>query len=119
MLYLAWSKNIGVTMTFSHIHERHTRVAAVGYNAFAGLQEYLLIGVTSMSSGEKEDLLEKLNDMRSAMRLSLIDVDLEIQVYSDDGWRIRDILGHIATWDREVTKSLRAFRAGSEYFIPS
>jgi len=71
-----------------------------------------------MSSGEKEGLLEKLNYMRSATRLSLKDVNLEMQVYSDDGWSIRDILGHIATWDREVTKSLRAFRAGSEYFIP-
>jgi len=71
-----------------------------------------------MSSGEKEDLLEKLNGTRSATHLSLKDVNLETLVYSDDGWRIRDILGHIATWDREVTKSLRAFQAGSEYFIP-
>ena len=31
---------------------------------------------------------------------------------------IRDILGHIATWDREVTKSLRAFLTGTEYIIP-
>jgi hypothetical protein len=39
-------------------------------------------------------------------------------VYRDTDWRIRDILGHITTWDREVTKSLRAFLAGTEYVIP-
>ena len=41
-----------------------------------------------------------------------------MRVYEDAEWRIRDILGHIATWDREVSKSLGAYRNGTEYFIP-
>jgi hypothetical protein len=71
-----------------------------------------------MSVGDNDDLLEKLIETRSATRALLKDVDPEMRVYTDPEWRIRDILGHIATWDRQVAKSLRAFRAGTEYFIP-
>jgi hypothetical protein len=71
-----------------------------------------------MSGSMKDDLLKKLTDSHSATRALLMGVDLEIRVYTDTDWRIRDILGHIATWDRQVAKSLRAFNAGTEYSIP-
>jgi hypothetical protein len=71
-----------------------------------------------MTVGDKEYLLEKLTEALSATRAILKGVDLEMRVYTDTDWRIRDILGHITTWDREVTKSLRAFLAGTEYVIP-
>jgi hypothetical protein len=71
-----------------------------------------------MNVGSKDDLLKKLTDSHSATRTLLEGVDLELRVYSDTDWQIRDILGHIATWDREVSKSLRAFNAGTEYSIP-
>ncbi len=67
---------------------------------------------------DKDDLLKKLIDTRSATRALLKGADPEMRVYTDTEWRIRDILGHIATWDRQVAKSLRAFSAGTEYFIP-
>ena len=71
-----------------------------------------------MSVGDKKYLLEKLTEAHLATRAILKGVELEIRVYTDTDWRIRDILGHIATWDREVTKSLRAFLVGTEYVIP-
>lgn len=71
-----------------------------------------------MSVDVKAYLLEKLTEAHSATRAILEGVDLEMRVYTDTDWRIRDILGHITTWDREVTKSLRAFLAGTEYVIP-
>jgi hypothetical protein len=71
-----------------------------------------------MSVDVKRYLLEKLTEAHSATRAILKGVDLEIRVYTDTDWRIRDILGHITTWDREVTKSLRAFLAGTEHVIP-
>ena len=71
-----------------------------------------------MSVGDKEYLLEKLTEEYSATRAILEGVDLEMRVYTDTDWRIRDILGHITTWDRIVTKSLRAFLTGTEYVIP-
>ncbi|TET83532.1 MAG: DinB family protein [Anaerolineales bacterium] len=71
-----------------------------------------------MNDGMKDDLLKKLTDSHSATRAILKGVDPEIRVYTDTDWRIRDIIGHIATWDRQVAKSLRAFLAGTEYAIP-
>jgi len=52
-----------------------------------------------------------------AIRSKLNDVDLDMPVHKDSGWRVRDILGHIATWDLETARSINAYRAGSEYSI--
>jgi hypothetical protein len=71
-----------------------------------------------MSLEDKQRLLELLTRTHSATRATLEGIDLEMPVYPDSGWRIRDIIGHIATWDRQVAKSLRAFRVGNEYAIP-
>jgi hypothetical protein len=69
-------------------------------------------------NGVKNFLLNRLTETHSDILTILEGIDLELPVYTDSDWRIRDILGHIATWDREVTKSLRAFLDGTEYFIP-
>jgi len=71
-----------------------------------------------MNLDSKHYLLKRLAETHSAIRAVLEGVDLELRVYVDTGWRIRDILGHLATWDGEVTKSLRAFLARTEYVIP-
>jgi len=71
-----------------------------------------------MESSEKNYLLGRLDETHFAIKIILEGIDLELRVYTDTDWRIRDILGHIATWDREVTKSLRAFLAKIEYVIP-
>ncbi|HSG15378.1 MAG TPA: DinB family protein [Anaerolineae bacterium] len=71
-----------------------------------------------MTLNEKRRLLESLTQMHSATRETLEGIDLELPVYQDSGWRIRDIIGHIATWDRQVAMSLRAFRVGQEYALP-
>ena len=70
-----------------------------------------------MTAGEKERLLESLTESQSALRAAIEGIDPETRIYSEPSWQIRDILGHIATWDREVTKSLRAFLEGGEYAI--
>jgi hypothetical protein len=71
-----------------------------------------------MISDDKTYLLNRLSETHAAIQAILEGIDLELRVYSDTDWRVRDILGHIATWDREVTKSLRAFLDGDEYVIP-
>ena len=72
-----------------------------------------------MSVEEKKRLINSLTEAHLALRKMLDEVDLEMPVYKDSGWRVRDILGHVATWDREVAKSLNAYRAGSEYLTPN
>lgn len=71
-----------------------------------------------MTLEEKRRLIELLTQTHSTTREVLVGVDLDLRVYTDSGWRIRDIIGHIATWDRQVANSLRAFRDGEEYTIP-
>ena len=71
-----------------------------------------------MSATEKKRLLDALTKSHLAVRRKLDDIDFELIVYAETGWRVRDIVGHIATWDREVAKSLRAYMAGFEYLTP-
>lgn len=71
-----------------------------------------------MSVEEKKHLLDLLNESHSAMRGTIEGVDMGMRIYIDTGWRIQDILAHIAVWDRQVAKSIRAYKDGGEYFIP-
>jgi hypothetical protein len=71
-----------------------------------------------MPANVKNRLLDRLSEAHHAVEATLDNVHLETPVHNDTGWRVRDILGHIATWDREAARSLRAYRAGSEYIIP-
>jgi len=71
-----------------------------------------------MSAKEKKRLLDNLTEAHLSTRATIDIVDLEMPVYKDTGWRVRDIVGHIATWDREIANSLRAYLAGSEYLTP-
>ena len=72
-----------------------------------------------MTSQVQNDLVALLSDTHSATREMLTSAELETRVYGEDGWRIRDIIGHIATWDRQVTRSLNAFNEGGQYTIPN
>jgi len=75
-----------------------------------------------MTVKDKKHLLNVLSETHSAVQTTVTGIDPEMLIYTDSdtdtAWRVRDILGHIATWDREVTRSLRAFRAGTEYLTP-
>ena len=72
-----------------------------------------------MTAEEKKHLLELLTESHSGLRATIEGIDPERPVYTDSGWRIRDIIGHLATWVRQVAKSLRAYQAGTEYAIPN
>jgi len=71
-----------------------------------------------MTNDESDHLIDLLSETHSRTHLLIKGIDLEMPVYEDGSWRIRDILGHIATWDRQVSLSLRAFTQESEYSIP-
>jgi len=71
-----------------------------------------------MTVEEKKRLIDLLSESQSVTLAALEGVDLEMRIYAESDWTIRDIIGHLATWDGQVTKSIRAFREGSEYAIP-
>jgi hypothetical protein len=70
-----------------------------------------------MTAEDKKNLHKLLTESHSELRTTIEGIDLQRRIYKDSGWRIRDIIGHIATWDRQVAKSLRAYQAGTEYSI--
>jgi len=71
-----------------------------------------------MSAEIKKLLLTQLVETHSAIQEILEGIDLEVVVYDDTGWQIRDIIGHIATWDRVLIHAIQTFLDGSEYVIP-
>jgi len=71
-----------------------------------------------MNSEHKENILTRLADSHTELEQALEGLDLELVIHSDTDWCIRDILGHIATWDRVLIHSIQAFLEGSEYVIP-
>jgi hypothetical protein len=75
-----------------------------------------MIGLTLK---DKQRLLELLTKTHTAPRAILEGIDLTLRVYPDSNWRIRDIIGHVATWDRQTANSLRAYGLGQEYAIPN
>ena len=72
-----------------------------------------------MTMEERQRLIDTLNDTYSKLLTLIDDIDPETQVNPETDWRIRDIVGHLAVWDREVARSIRAFQSGAEYTIPN
>ena len=70
-----------------------------------------------MNADVKASLLTRLSETHTATREILDGIDLEICVFSDTDWRIRDILGHIATWDRILANALKAYIEGSQFVV--
>jgi len=71
-----------------------------------------------MTLEEKKHLIDLLSESQSVTLAALQGIDAEMLIYAQSDWTIRDIIGHLATWDRQVTKSLRAYQEGTEYSIP-
>ena len=70
-----------------------------------------------MSDSEKSKMLAKLSKAHGNLKETIKGKNVEVIVYSEANWRIRDILGHIATWNRETVKSIDAFMSGDSYII--
>ena len=71
-----------------------------------------------MDNEIKNRILKQLSDTHQDLEHVISGLDLDLVIHPDTGWCIRDILGHIATWDRVLIRAIRDFLAGSEYIIP-
>lgn len=71
-----------------------------------------------MKKSNKNLLINRLSETHAFTRKAIEGTDPDFCIYPDADWRIRDIIGHIATWDRQVANSLQAFMIGNEYCIP-
>ena len=62
-------------------------------------------------------IAEKLSQSYAATQSLLDQVDLDLVVYENPVWRVRDVIWHLAVWDRQVTQSIEAFQSGGQYAI--
>ena len=57
---------------------------------------------------EKDRLMTLLASSRHNTLAALRDMDDFAMIYSDDEWRLKDVLSHIAVWEREALAALLA-----------
>lgn len=68
---------------------------------------------------QKAELLRLLDGTHQQMLDCLRQVDPEAVIYDESGWRVKDIVAHVATWDAETLRSFHEWRRGSSYTIPN
>lgn len=65
----------------------------------------------------KDDLRQEIDQTRREALTFLQDVDSEQIIYEESGWRVKDIVAHVVTWETEMLRSLHAYRRGGAYRI--
>jgi len=70
-----------------------------------------------MDQQHKKEIIRRLSITHSALEEVIEGLDLDLVIHDDTDWRIRDILGHIATWDRVLIHAIETYLSGSEYVI--
>jgi hypothetical protein len=68
---------------------------------------------------EKERLTALLQSSRQATLDALRGLDDWAVVHPETGWRVMDVLGHLAAWEHEVFAAIQAFTENDEYTIPN
>jgi len=66
----------------------------------------------------KGQIIQRLAETHYDLKKTIAELDHNLVIHADTDWRIRDILGHIATWDRVLIRAIQKFLDGAEYIIP-
>lgn len=61
----------------------------------------------------KAQLIKQLDDSRASTVEALNDVDPQQVVYTEAGWRVKDIIAHLTAWEAEVVLSIQAYNRGA------
>lgn len=69
------------------------------------------------SRPERDPWVEQLERARRETNAALEGADWAGMVDPRTGWRVQDVVGHIAAWEVEMNRSLRAHAGGGEYTI--
>lgn len=65
-----------------------------------------------------EQLRQLLDESRRQTAEALERLSPDAVVYPESGWRVRDVLIHVAAWEAEAARSIEAFARGGEYRLP-
>ncbi len=68
---------------------------------------------------DKAEILRQLEANHARTLALLKQVDPTAVIYEETGWRVKDIVAHVATWDAESLRSFHALRRGTDYRIPN
>lgn len=71
-----------------------------------------------MADGLRQRLATMLADERAKTRVVLETTEATLVVHQDSGWRVCDLIGHLAAWDKEALVTLQAHQRGEKYLIP-
>lgn len=72
---------------------------------------------TQAINEEKLRLIALLERSRRESMAALQGVDPYTVVHEASGWKVKDIIGHLAAWEREALASLQAHAEGDEYSL--
>lgn len=70
-----------------------------------------------MTAAEKTRLIQLLQETHRETASALAEVDLGTVLHPDTGWRVRDIVAHLAAWEIEAAAALRAAQRGERHTI--
>src|SRR5437870_5790652 len=73
--------------------------------------------MSSELSALKRRLVDQLDQSRQRLLDAVKATSPEQMI--NESWTLRDVLGHIAIWELEAVRSLRAYNNGQEYQISS
>lgn len=68
-------------------------------------------------SQSKAELQQALKQRYEEVLRLLPTINPLMVVYEESGWRVKDIIAHVVTWETERLRSLHAYRRGSAYQI--
>lgn len=72
-----------------------------------------------MTAFDKSHALAALRESRQETQTVIKRLDLDAIAHPATGWRVRDVLGHVAVWEIEAAQALEAYRRGESYPVVS
>jgi hypothetical protein len=88
--------------------QEHIQEAVDAANAAIGVQSY----------PDLKSMVQKLEETHYEGMAMLAELDPEMVVYADSGWRVKDIIAHLIAWDEPTVLCFQAYSAGGDYSIP-
>lgn len=67
---------------------------------------------------DKAQLIEQLTSIHRATETLIADLAPDLVIHTDSGWRLHDIIGHVAVWYRVRVKALHAWQRGDTFILP-
>ena len=72
----------------------------------------------TQTDARKRQLLQQMDETRASTEVALSGIDRFCVIYAESGWRVKDLMAHLAAWENQVATSIEAYSGGAKYTIP-